>query len=372
MDRLRHILEAGLHTDGNDRRHPLYPGAVALVMHDGRVSDHAVVGDAVSYGSGDEGPVPLPPDDRVAMALDTVFDVASVTKLFTAVTTLALADEGVLTLDAPVAPVLPEWADDLRGAITVRQLLTHTSGLPAGAPRLWELPSQAQRTAAVTSISPVRAPGTGFEYSCAGYIILGLLLERVTGSRLPRLVEHAILEPLGLADTAFRPGRRLAGRIAATEWQPHVGRGIVHGEVHDETSWSLGGTAGNAGLFSTATDLARFGEMLRCGGELDGVRVVDAESVRALATDQLPAHIDPGYRHGLGPRIGDASFMGALAGHRAYGHTGFTGTSLVVDPSLATVTVLLTNRVHPSREWSDVSAARRQVADLTAATVAQR
>ncbi|WP_162448599.1 serine hydrolase domain-containing protein [Phytoactinopolyspora mesophila] len=361
MSRLRQLLEAGLRTDTSQHTHPRYPGAVALVMRNGELIEKAAVGDAVRYGP---GPELLSPDEREAMTPDTVFDIASLSKLFTAATTLALSDEGLLTLDTPAASQFPEWADDIRGEITVRHLLTHTSGLPA-VRRLWEIPTQAQRVAAVLQAPLTHTPGSHFEYSCVGYIALGLFLERLTGSRLPRLVEHAVLTPLGLADTSYRPHRGLVARTAATEYQPYVGRGMVRGEVHDENNWALGGTAGNAGLFSTAHDLARFGEMLRLGGEVDGARVLDPDTARAMITDQLPSRLKPGYRHGLGPRIGDRSFMGSLAAHGAIGHTGFTGTSLVVTPSLGTVTILLTNRVHPSREWSEISTIRQQVADLT-------
>jgi CubicO group peptidase (beta-lactamase class C family) len=303
------------------------------------------------------------------MREDTVFDIASLSKLFTAATALALADEGLVSLDAPVAPLAPEWANDQRGQLTFRHLLTHTSGLPAVL-RLWELPTQSRRMAAVFE-TPLRAmPGTAFEYSCVGYIVAGLLLERLSGSRLPRLVSEAILDPLGLRDTTHLPSSELRDRIAATEHQPYANRGLVRGAVHDENNWFLGGTAGNAGLFSTAADLARFAEMLRRGGELDGQRILSAEAVAQMTSDQLPLGLDPGYRQGIGPRINDRSFMGVLADHHAYGHSGFTGTSLVVTPSLKTVTILLTNRVHPSRDWSNIAGIRQQVAALSARSAA--
>lgn len=357
MSPLQHAVAAGL--DG-DR--PLYPGAVALVMRDGTCLDRVALGDAVRYGPGAHV---LPPEQRRPMRPDTVFDIASLSKLFTAATTLALVEKGELELDAPVATRLEEFADGTRDAVTLRALLTHTSGLPAVL-RLWELPTRADRVAAVLSCGLQRPPGSEFEYSCVGYIVAGLLLERVTGRSLPELVHRHVTEPLRLHDTGYQPTGELAARAAATEDQPYVARGMVRAGVHDENNWSLGGAAGNAGVFSTVDDLARFGEMLRRGGELDGVRVLTPETVRMMTIDQLPPAVDPGHGQGLGPRVDDASFMGSLATHGAFGHTGFTGTSLVVDPELGTVTVLLTNRVHPSREWSDISAVRRDVADLTA------
>jgi CubicO group peptidase (beta-lactamase class C family) len=175
-------------------------------------------------------------------------------------------------------------------------------------------------------------------------------------------VRERVCAPLGLTQTGYTPPAGRRHRIAATEYQPQWGRGLVRGQVHDENSWSLGGTGGNAGIFGTAHELARFGEMLRGGGSLDGVRVLAADTVAEMTRDQLPPGLDPGFRHGLGVRIADPQSMGVLAADGAFGHTGFTGTSLVVDVPRRLVVVLLTNRVHPSRDWSDVGELRRAVA----------
>lgn len=359
MGTLRELLESGLEPSP-DR--PLFPGAVALVLRDGDVIGYEAVGESVRYGGGPDGPFLLSATDRRPMAADTIFDVASLSKLFTAVVALKTIEEGLVDLDAPVTAFIPEWSSngDPRGTITLRHLLTHTSGLPA-VKRLWEIQPEG-RVPAVFDARISQPPGEHFEYSCIGYIVAGFLLERLTGKKLDQLVDDIVLRPLGLADTTYRPGADLVPHIAATEHQPYAGRGIVRGEVHDETNWSLGGVAGNAGLFSTAQDIARFGEMLRTGGELDGQHVLHTTSVEAMGTDQLPAALDPGWRQGFGPRINDRIFMGALADHYSIGHTGFTGASLVVTPSLGLTTVLLTNRVHPSRDWSEISAFRREVA----------
>jgi CubicO group peptidase (beta-lactamase class C family) len=354
--RLRELLLPGL----TSTPHPLYAGAVAVILREGEVVDQAVVGDAVRYGArADE----LPADEREPMRADTVFDVASITKLFTATVAMALVDRGALDVEAPVREHLPEYADDGRSQVTLRHLLVHTSGLPA-VRRLWELRSVEDRIEAVLSARPAATPGMRFEYSCVGYIVAGLLLERVTGAPLPQLVRKYVTGPSAMSDTGFLPTADLAARTAATEYQTYVDRGMVRASVHDENSWSLGGTAGNAGLFSTAADLSRFAEMLRRDGELDGVRVLSEIAAVQMTSDQLPADLDPGYRQGVGARIADRAFMGRLADRDAYGHTGFTGTSLVVDPSSGTVVILLTNRVHPSREWSDIAPVRRAVADL--------
>jgi DNA-binding MurR/RpiR family transcriptional regulator len=169
-----------------------------------------------------------------------------------------------------------------------------------------------------------------------------------------------------MRDAGFLPTADLLPRVAATEDEAYCGRGMVRGTVHDENAWSLGGAVGHAGMFATAADVARLGEMIRRGGELDGTRVLRESTVAMMCTDQLPDHVDPGFRQGLAVRIGDPSFMGSLSGTRTVGHTGFTGTSLVVDPVRGVTLVLLTNRVHPSRTWSDVGHVRRTLADLVA------
>lgn len=349
MPPFEQILAAGLHADP----HPIYPGAVFCASIGGALLGPVVVGDAVRYADDSGLPIAAPEPMRP----DTLFDVASLTKLFTATAILSLVADGTLDLDRPVAETFTEYHGAGRDGISLRHLLTHTSGLPAHA-RLWTEPFVTDRRAAVLGmpLSP------GFEYSCLGYITAGWLAERATGTSLPELVADRVCRPLGLSDTGFVPGIDQLGRIAATEFEPYAGRGMVRGSVHDENSWSLGGTVGNAGLFSTAADLLRFGEMLAG----DGSPVLPPALLAEMVRDQLPAALDPGYRQGLGPRIGDRSFMGSLADAGAIGHTGFTGTSLVVDRARRLVVVLLTNRVHPSREWSELGPTRRAVADEVA------
>jgi CubicO group peptidase (beta-lactamase class C family) len=342
---------------------PWYSGAVGLIQHDGRVEASAAVG--VTARDADLAGTPVPADLRQPVTGETVFDLASVTKLFVTTTVLSLVDEGRLALDEPIATWLPSFADGERRAVTLRHLLTHTAGLPSVLSLWTDWPDRPSRIAAVLNTPLLHPPGTSHEYSCVGYIVAGLLAEQVTGLGLAELVRDRVCAPLQLRDTGYLPAAPRE-RIAATEYQPQYGRGLVHGVVHDENSWSLGGVAGNAGIFGTAPDLARFGEMLRRGGELDGVRVLAAQTVAEMTRDQLPAAIDPGYRQGLGVRIGETKSAGALAADGAFGHGGFTGTSLLVDQRRGLVVVLLTNRVHPSREWSDVTDLRRAVADLAA------
>ncbi len=343
---------------------PLYSAVVASITVAGRTTDSAAVGCLASFV--DAAGTLVPAELREPATYSTVFDLASVTKVFTATVLMTLVEDGKLRLDHPVAEWLPSFGDGARAEVTLRHLLVHTSGLPPVL-RLWEdSPDHASRVRAILEAPLMRQPGEAFEYSCVGYLVAGLLAEEVTGGSLPDLVEERVCRPLGLTDTCFRPGPARASRAAATEDQTSIGRGMVRGSVHDENAWSLGGAVGNAGLFGTAADLARFGEMLLRDGAIDGLRVLSAESVQEMTRDQLPTHLDPGFRHGLGVRIADPNWMGALAATNAFGHTGFTGTSFVVDRTRDLVAVLLTNRVHPHRDASDIAGVRRAVADLAA------
>ena len=357
---LEELLARGVTT----KPRPLYSGAVGLIQRGGKAEQFATVGHTASWA--DLSGTPVPPAQRHPIVADTLFDLASITKVFVSTVLLSLIEENRLALDEPVAAWLPSYANGDRTGVTLRRLMTHTSGLPALLSLWTDWPDRSARVEAILNAPLVHQPGTVFEYSCVGYLVAGLLAEQVTGQTLAQLVQDRVCQPLGLTDTGYVFAGDRIDRVAATEYQPSIGRGMVRGQVHDENSWSLGGTGGNAGIFSTAADLARFGEMLRGYGAVDGVRVLRADTVAQMTRDQLPSDIDPGFRHGLGVRINDANFMGILA-DGVFGHTGFTGTSLVVDRSRELVVVLLTNRVHPSRDWSDVAGVRRQVAGLAAA-----
>jgi CubicO group peptidase (beta-lactamase class C family) len=343
---------------------PLYSGAVGLIQRGGQVEQFATVGHTARYA--DLTGTLVSPELQRPITADTLFDLASITKLFVSTVLLSLVEQNVLALDEPIATWLPTFTGRDRTEVTLRRLMTHTSGLPALMSLWTDWPDRPARITAILNVALVHRPGTVFEYSCVGYLVAGLLAEQVTGRPLAELVRDRVCLPLGLADTGYLPPADRIARTAATEYQPAIGRGLVRGQVHDENSWSLGGTAGNAGIFGTATELARFGEMLRGYGAVDGVRVLTTDSVQQMTRDQLPAGIDPGFRHGLGVRIDDPNSMGVLA-DGSFGHTGFTGTSLVIDRRRELVVVLLTNRVHPSRDWSDIAHLRRGIADLAAA-----
>ena len=368
QSRLEDILEQAVF-DG------ITPSAVCAVATGGAASPPVVVGDAVRFGA-DGAELPLA--DRAAASADTLYDLASVTKIFTAVAALTLVGDGVLGLDVPVAEWLPTYRDDAsKVTVTLRQLLTHTAGLPptwegwrkplrhtmaadgesTSANPLWDRSALIEDLLSTPLDTP---PGASFAYSCVGYNTVMALAESVTSRPWPELVTARIIEPLGISGLTFAP---LAESSAASEYQPEHGRGMIRGVVHDETAWALGGAAGNAGLFGSAAALLSFGERLR-----EGLPGILSTSLHAeMWTDQLPRVLGevtrgPGYGHGLGLRIGQKPWMGKQ-GAEARGHNGFTGTSLLMDRVHGVSVVLLTNRVHPNRRLSDITELRSSVSN---------
>lgn len=352
---LHQVLLSGL----QESPRPAFAGAAAILQVDGRIVQSAYVGEQARYMDG--AGTFAPSHERRPVTDQTIFDIASLTKLFVAVTLMSLVQDRALELDRPVRHYLPEFAGGARDQITLRHLLTHTSGLPEDLP-LWRLP-QPLRLTNLASAPLSFVPGTGHQYSCVGYIIAGLVASAVTGMPLNELVQARIFGPLKLLSTTYIPPQVLQERIAWTEDESAVGRGMVHGVVHDEMAWALGGVAGNAGIFSTASDIASFGEAVRNGGQ----PLVSAEMLTEMTRDQDTGKAAVSYRQGLGFRMDDATFMSGL-GPGALGHTGFTGTSLVIDPYRSVVLVLLTNRVHPVREGGDVAAVRTALAKIAAST----
>ncbi|MEU4715645.1 serine hydrolase [Micromonospora purpureochromogenes] len=370
VDRLPADLAAYLQPTPDHPGYPAYAGAVVLAANDGVVVQHAAVGTAVRYAA--VGPPPglvgveLPADQQIPMRPDTVFDLASVSKLFTTIVTMQQVERGRVDLDAPVARYVPEFAAGGKEAVTVRMLLTHTSGLPAFTPLWSRYPTPAERFAAAlaTPLAAGATPGTRYVYSDLGLIALGVLVERVTGRPLADLVRDGVTAPLGMTDTGYNPGPELRSRIAATEYQPYAGRGMVWGEVHDENAWSLGGVAGHAGVFSTAADLSLLCQSLLNGGEYRGRRILRADTVRAMLVN-YNAPLEAAYPEsdrGLGFELNKHWYMMGLSSPVAFGHTGFTGTSIVIDPLSHSFVILLSNRVHPDRGWGSNNVARRAVA----------
>ncbi|MGH3881392.1 MAG: serine hydrolase domain-containing protein [Actinophytocola sp.] len=348
--------------------HPLFSGAVALLAHDGVVVKRATAGEAVRYadGAGTE----LPEAEQVPMRTDTIFDMASVSKLFTSIAVMQLAESGEVDVDAPVATYLPEFGVNGKESVTVAQLLTHTSGLVAWLPLWSAYPDVPSRIKAVMDVAPHNPPGSTYEYSDLNLITLGVLVERITGETLDKVVAERITGPLRMVDTGYNPPASKLDRIAATEYAANPPRGMIRGSVHDENAWSLGGVAGHAGVFSTAGDMAVLAQTILNGGTYRGHRILRPSTVRELLENHNEGF--PGHDHGYGFELNQQWYMGGLSGPRTAGHTGFTGTDVVIDPASRSFAILLTNRVHPTRSWGSINVARETVSTGLAKALAVR
>ena len=338
--------------------YPLYPGYAAVMGHDGAIVAQAKGGHALLYA---DATTTLPESQRIKVADDTIFDLASVSKLFTSLVAVQLVEERTLGLEQPVATYLPEFAVNGKQDITVRHLLTHTSGLVAWLP-LWSAPDYDSRIRAVMNATPTNPPGEVYRYSDLNLITLGLIVEKLRGKSLDAVVHERVTGPLGMVDTGYNPSDKL--RTAATEYQATPNRGIVWGEVHDENAWSLNGVAGHAGVFSTTKDLSILSQALLNGGTYQGRRILKESSVDLLITDFNEKFPDDS--HGLGFELDQRWYMAGLSGPTTAGHTGYTGTSLVIDFSSRSFAILLTNRVHPSRNSGSVNPPRRDWAQALA------
>ncbi len=368
------ILKRYLSPTPANPKHPTYAGAVAMAVVNGKVTVHTAVGDALRYGA---GPTELPPAQRVPMRLDSVFDQASITKVYAAILVMQLVEEGKVDLSAPVAGYLPEFTGADKQNVTVRMLLAHTSGLPVG-PKISGLSTVEQRWAAVLATPLVggAVPGAVFRYTSVGLMVAGRIVEKFTGQGLAAAVKSRITGPLGLRDTGFTPttwmsSAEQAARMVATD--ARSSRGLLRGVVHDDVCHQLGGVGGHAGIFSTASDLAVVGQMLLGGGQYQGKRLLK-ESTVGLMTANVNAGLpvvdaerpNRPPDHGLGVTINQAWLMGKLASAQAYGHSGFTGTSLVICQRRKLVLVVLSNRAHPNWSWANPDPVRAEVGDVLA------
>ncbi|MEV4656797.1 serine hydrolase domain-containing protein [Micromonospora sp. NPDC049301] len=355
-------------------QHRGFPGAVALVQVNGRTTVHTALGEALRYAA---GPKLLSADKRVPMRPDSIFDLASITKVYTAILLLQQVDKGRVDLAAPVLNYLPGFTGSGKDRVTVEMLLTHTSGLPVGA-KVAGLPDDTARWNAVlaTPLVSGAVPGDTFRYSSVGLMVAGKIVEKVTGQRLDQALKTNLTGPLGLPDTGFNPNTWLSSEARATRLvatDARSSRGLLRGTVHDDVANHLGGVAGHAGIFATATDLAAIGELLLNGGTYQGKRILAAATVQRMLTNHnagKPA-IDPERpnrtsAHGLGVVLNQPWFMGRLASPGTFGHTGFTGPSLLVDPNRKLVLALLTNRAHPNWSWADPDPVRAAVGDVLA------
>ncbi|MDY3558445.1 beta-lactamase family protein [Gemmata sp. JC673] len=341
------------------------PGAVVAVVH----------ADAVVYRKA-FGNRSVKPDEAV-MTPDAVFDMASLTKpVATGTSVMLLIQQGKLKPEDLVSKHWPEFAANGKDKVTVEHLLLHTSGLTADNDIRDYADGQAKALERVAGLKLEVPAGTRFKYSDVGFIVLGELVERLSGTPLDQFAKKNVFEPLKMTDSGYSPPVALNARVAPTGLRDG---GIILGTVHDPRAFKMGGVAGHAGLFSTADDMVRYCRMLLRDGELDAARVLDAATVKLFTEPHDVPVADKAAKGLKGSRsFGwdvDTSFS-APRGDRfkkgeGFGHTGFTGTSVWVDPRSKTAIIILTNRVHPN-DKGNASPLRREVANIVAAAVGEK
>ena len=330
------------------------PGAVVLVMRRGKI--------VYRKAFGDRAQVPV----REPMTEDTIFDVASLTKVMaTATSIMILVEDGRVSLSDPASNYLPRFAKHNKGSITLLQLLTHYSGLR---PDLdLNDPWQGYETAMerVYREQLLVLPGEKFIYSDINYLILAEIVRQVTEEPLHVFSSRRIFKPLGMSETGFMPSSELQVRIAPTEFRE--GR-MLRGEVHDPTASRMGGVAGHAGLFSTPDDTALYAQMILNRGRYRGVRILSPLSVLKMSTPQSPDGEQDWRGIGFDIRTLLSANRGDLFPIGSFGHTGFTGTSLWIDPYNEVVVLVFTSRLHPDGQ-GNVTSLRKRVASVVAASL---
>jgi CubicO group peptidase (beta-lactamase class C family) len=274
---------------------------------------------------------------------------------------MILYDEGRLDLDAKVQDFLPNFQGPWKDEVTVRELLTHSAGLEDWAPLYKEVEGWDAYVEHIENMDLAYEPGTEYRYSDLGMILLGEILTRVAGQPIDVFLEERVFKPLGMRDTVYLPDPELMERIAPTEMDPWRGR-VIRGEVHDENAYAMGGIAPHAGLFSTAGDLARFAQMMLNGGVFENHRIFSRATVE-LFTRKNGSVEDSTRALGWDTKSPEHSTAGEYFSPDSYGHLGFTGTSMWIDPERELFVILLTNRVHPTRENQLIREARPAVAD---------
>jgi len=333
------------------------PGAVVLIGNQGKVVyRHA-------FGNRAIEPKKLP------MRLDTIFDLGSLTKVIATTTALMqLVEKGKLRLEDRVAAHWPEFKANGKEEITVRQLLTHYSGFRSTLDLKPEWSGYSTALRMIVAEKPAFPPGTRFVYSDINFIILGELVHRISGQPLDVYCTENIFKPLGMKDTGFKPSPALRSRIALTRYQSRNKEKLLWGKVYDPIAYNMGGVAGHAGLFSTADDLSTFAQTLLDGGTFQGVRILSPLTVEKMTTPQTPPN--KMILRGLGWDIDSpiASNRGELFPVGSYGHTGFTGTSIWIDPVSKTYIIVLTNRVLLDGK-GDVIPLRSQIATFVASSL---
>ena len=339
-----------------------FPGGIAVVGTRNRIIAQYAVGHL------DWAPSP-PPDEH------TLWDLASLSKVVGLTSgMMQLVAEHKVDLDAPVQRYFPNWTGPNKERVTIRHLLTHTSGLPAFK-AYDEITHNPDSLATLMFTTPLDTlPGVRMVYSDIGAYMAGRVLEKVSGETLDAYVHNHVFEPAGMHETMYKPPASLLPRIAPTEIDPRRGE-LVRGKVHDERAYYLGGVSAHAGIFSSTHDLARFAQMYLNDGVIDGVRILPSAQIR-----QFTAYVDSTFSNrGIGWQKPDlpgmrfttpsAAWAGHMMSNQAFGHTGFTGTSIAIDPPHDIFIVLLTNRVNPTRNNNKITAVRRQLADAVMSTV---
>jgi uncharacterized protein YbbC (DUF1343 family) len=304
---------------------------------------------------------------REPTTIDTVYDLASLTKpIATAMSVMVLVDQDRVSLDEPAATYLPELAIAGKEAMTVRDLLTHTSGLAVETPYADYALGIEEAIRKIAGFPRKSAPGGQYRYSDLGFIVLGEIVRRVSGDRLDTFAREHVYAPLGMQETGFLPSLALKARAALTEPREGV---WMRGVVHDPRAYLLGGVAGHAGLFSTAQDLSIFAQTILGEGEHGGTRVLSAKAVRAM----LAPHDVPGAVRALGWDVKSAysTNRGESLSPRAVGHGGYTGTSLWIDPAKDLFVLFLSNRVHPDGKGA-INPLAGRIADLAAGAIQDR
>ncbi len=337
-----------------------FPGGVLLIARKGVIAFHE------SYGKAQIIPI-----DRI-MQKDMIFDLASLTKsLATSIIIMRLVEDGLINLKQRISTIFDEMGkDEIKREITIWHLLTHTSGLPAWEPFYMGLKGKNEIIKAALNAFPSNKPGEKHTYSDLGYIILTGIAEQVTGKNFEDLFKEYVANPLELKDTMFNPPEHLRSRIAATELCKWRGEVLV-GLVHDENAYAMGGVSGHAGLFSTAFEVAKIAQMMLNYGTYGSKEILSKSSVLIMIKNHVK---DLGAGYGLGWMINDApngTSAGDLFSNKSFGHTGFTGTSVWIDPEKELIAVLLTNRVHPTRENTKLIELRPKIHNAIAATIAR-
>ena len=336
------------------------PGGVFWLEHEGEIY-------AKAYGHMSVEP------EIVPTRLDAIYDAASLTKVIaTTPAIMLLMERGRIEIEAPVHRYLEDYSVGEGTDLTIRHLMTHTSGLPPGIPLSIEKEGVSKKwegyeTALALAMAerPRTKPGTQFVYSDINFILLGEIVQRATGRPLEAFTREEIFEPLGMVDTGYLPSPELKSRIAPTNWEDGE---MLRGTVHDPVCRRAGGALGHAGLFTTAVDLARFARMIRNKGELDGIRLFQRETVELMTTTQSPDQVAA--LRGLGWDIdtGYSRQRGNLFPVGGFGHTGFTGPSLWIDPHSNSFVIFMSNRTHPDGK-GNVLELRGQLGTLAAEAI---